>query len=183
MIVEERFHPFRWWWLEDCLRGEELGWLMRQQADPIALNGKREAKNSERTFITTGPIARWYEDQIRKKWFENLTGISFKDARTRIELFNDYATELQLDPHCDIKEKLMTLQIYLEGDPWCGTDLYADPKDPPVTRVPYYKNCGWLVVDKDETWHGLERRVVRSPRKSLIVNYVVGDWRDEDQLV
>ena len=95
MIVEERFHPFRWWWLEDCLRGEELGWLMRQQADPIALNGKREAKNSERTFITTGPIARWYEDQIRKKWFENLTGVSFKDARTRIELCNDYATEIQ----------------------------------------------------------------------------------------
>ena len=123
------------------------------------------------------------KDQMRKNWFENLTGISFKDARTRIELCNDYATEIQLDPHCDIKEKLMTLQIYLEGDPWCGTDLYADPKDPPVTRVPYYKNCGWLVVDKDETWHGLERRVVRSPRKSLIVNYVVGDWRDEDQLV
>lgn len=183
MIVEARYKPFRWWWIEDCLGGELLGWLNKQQADSIALDGRRAATNDERTWINRGPVARHFDKPETRKQFEEITGVNFDNARTRIELCNDYATEIQLDPHIDIKEKLMTLQIYLKGDAWCGTDLYADPKDPPVTRVPFDRNCGWLVVDKTESWHGLEKRPVKSPRESLIVNYVVGDWKDEEQLV
>mgnify|MGYP001215080935 FL=1 len=183
MIVEARYKPFRWWWIEDCLNGELLGWLNKQEANSIALDGRRAATNDERTWISRGPVARYFDKTETRKQFEEISGVNFDNARTRIELCNDYATEIQLDPHIDIVEKLMTLQIYLKGDAWCGTDLYADPQDPPVTRVPFDKNCGWLVVDKDDSWHGLERRQVKSPRKSLIVNYVVGNWQDEEQLV
>ena len=183
MIVENRYKPFRWWWIEDCLSGEQLGWLARQQVQDIALNAKREAGNSERTFITRGPIARHFDSEETRQQYSEITGCDFSAGRTRIELCSDYADSIQLDTHIDIKEKLMTLQIYLEGDPWGGTDLYAGVNQPPVTRVPFDKNCGWLVVDKDESYHGLEPRKLQSRRRSLLVNYVVGDWRDEEQLV
>ena len=183
MIVEARYKPFRWWWLEDVLNGELLGWINKQEAKSIALDSRRASTNSERTWINRGPVARHFDKTETRKLFEDITGINFDNARTRIELCNDYADKIQLDPHIDIKEKLLTLQIYLKGDPWSGTDLYADPKDPPVTRVPFDRNCAWLVVDQDNTWHGLESREVRTPRESLIVNYVIGDWKDEEQLV
>jgi len=183
MIVEPRYKPFRWWWIEDALSSEMLGWLLRQDADPIALDSRRAATNDERTWITSGPVARYFDSEETRSNFGELTGCDFSQGKTRIELCSDYADEIQLDTHIDIKEKLMTYQIYLEGDAWSGTDLYEEKDGQPITRVPFYKNCGWLVVDKRESWHGLERRPLTKPRKSLIVNYVIGDWSDTEQLV
>jgi len=184
MIVEERYKPFRWWWIENALAGDLMGWLNMQHAEAISLTGRRASTNDKRTFITRGPIARYFDDDNTKQTFTDITGVDFTTGKTRIELCNDYAEdEIQLNPHIDIPEKLMTLQIYIAGDAYSGTDLYADPKQPPMTRVPFDRNCGWLVVDKDVTWHGLEARKLTQPRMSLIVNYVVGDWKDKEQLI
>ena len=126
MIVEPRYKPFRWWWIEDALSSEMLGWLLRQDADPIALDSRRAATNDERTWITSGPVARYFDSEETRSNFGELTGCDFSQGKTRIELCSDYADEIQLDTHIDIKEKLMTYQIYLEGDAWSGTDLYEE---------------------------------------------------------
>jgi hypothetical protein len=81
-----------------------------------------------------------------------------------------------LEPHIDIPEKLLTLQIYISGEDNCGTNLY--PK-----IVNFKSNLGWLIKNTEGTTHGFDARAFTKPRVSLILNYVNEDWWDVDQLV
>ena len=81
----------------------------------------------------------------------------------------------------DIPEKLITMQIYLQGGkPAWGTSIYR--KVGIFQTVPFVHNTGWLSLNKSPLIHGVRENVVDGIRKSVIINYVVGEWRDKEQL-
>ena len=39
-----------------------------------------------------------------------------------------------------------------------------------------------IFIPGDDTWHGFIKRPIKGVRRSLIVNYVTGAWRDRYEL-
>jgi hypothetical protein len=90
-----------------------------------------------------------------------------------------------LEPHTDIGAKRFTLLIYLSRGPGAeelGTDLYADPAQPPIARAPAPFGSGLAFVPAGDAWHGFVRRPIAGVRRSIIVNYVVPEWRSRHEL-
>ncbi len=85
----------------------------------------------------------------------------------------------------DIKEKLLTLQLYLNTGAdaaTLGTDLY-DAAKRSVSRSNAELGRGFAFLPKQPaSWHGFERRPIAGVRRSLIVNYVTNDWRARHEL-
>jgi hypothetical protein len=72
--------------------------------------------------------------------------------------------------------------IYLAPDDAAlGTDLY-DAALSLVARAPFRPNLGLVFIPAADTWHGFARRPIIGIRRSLIVNYVKGDWRSRHEL-
>lgn len=102
------------------------------------------------------------------------------DAYLRVEVISD-REGFWLAPHKDIKEKLMSMLLYV--NPYnesekLGTDFYdADMKL--VKTMPYRDNFGYMFAPAHDTWHGLEKKDIRRERRSLLVNYVTfeTDWK------
>ena len=90
-----------------------------------------------------------------------------------------------LKPHMDIKEKFITLQLYLNTGTSAeklGTDLYDNDKKH-FSSAPSELGDGMLFVPKEpESWHGFEKRHIPDVRRSLIINYVTDDWRSRHEL-
>ena len=51
-----------------------------------------------------------------------------------------------------------------------------------VYTVPFRRNEGWLSHNKSPLVHGVEKKVVDGIRRSVIINYINGNWRDKSQL-
>ena len=87
-----------------------------------------------------------------------------------------------LKPHCDIKEKLMSCLLFANPDNYeseeLGTDFY-DKNLKLVKTVPYKNNYGYVFTSGPDTWHGLEKKVIKRDRRCLQVNYVTfeTDWK------
>lgn len=99
----------------------------------------------------------------------------------RMEIIKDVG-ESWLEPHCDIKEKYLSLLIFINDvgeDENLGTDLYSSDLVVKKT-VPFVDNTGYFFYPGDNTWHGLERRKIKTYRKILMVNYVT--FKTEIQL-
>jgi len=86
-----------------------------------------------------------------------------------------------LKPHCDIKEKLMSSLLFV--NPFnesenLGTDFY-DEKLKKVKTVPYKNNYGYLFTTGPNAWHGMEKKIIKKERRSLLINYVTfkTDWK------
>ena len=142
-----------------------------------AMPSSSKLKRSEHTgryFITEGDIGEYFNDRSTKQLLGDITGADLSNTRTRLELCVDLPG-FSLEPHVDIPEKLLTLQIYLQGEPHCGTDLYPD-------RVDFQPNRGWMIRNQPGTVHGFEPREFTENRVSLILNYVNDDWWDVKQL-
>ena len=102
------------------------------------------------------------------------------DAYLRVEVIAD-RKGFWLKPHKDIKEKLMSLLVYvnLVGESEeLGTDIYDDDLNV-VKTIPYQNNIGYLFAPGDNTWHGLEPKQIQKERRSVLINYVTfeTDWK------
>ena len=85
-----------------------------------------------------------------------------------------------LKPHCDIKEKLISCLVFAnpcEESEDLGTDLYNEKLEK-VKTVPYKNNYGYFFTSGSNTWHGMEKKVIRKERRCLQINYVTfkTDW-------
>ncbi|MDA0589995.1 MAG: hypothetical protein O2820_18635 [Planctomycetota bacterium] len=105
------------------------------------------------------------------------------DAYLRVEVIAD-RKGFWLKPHKDIKEKLMSLLVYvnLVGESEeLGTDIYDDDLNV-VKTIPYRNNIGYLFAPGDKTWHGLEQKTIQKERRSVLINYVTfeTDWKLPD---
>jgi hypothetical protein len=97
----------------------------------------------------------------------------------------------QLEPHMDIREKLITINVYLDKtnqDEQLGTDLYVYDGDYDhdnfrhVGVLPSPNNSALVFLPCANSWHGFEQRHITGERKVLIVNYVTKGWRATHEL-
>ena len=170
----------------------------------IDYDGTRAIDGGEGKFregISSGGKAlkfRCFVEKDNSKDFPNLTNLinelRLKDTYQYIselikrDLANSYVRVeaicdrqgFWLKPHCDIKEKLISCLLF--ANPFnesedLGTDFY-DEKMNKVKTVPYKDNYGYFFSSSPNTWHGMEKKMIKKERRCLQVNYVTfkTDW-------
>lgn len=106
--------------------------------------------------------------------FEQILGRDLSDAYLRLEVIAD-RKGFWLKPHKDIKEKLMSMLVYVNmcGESEnLGTDIYDGGLNV-VKTIPYRNNIAYLFAPGDDTWHGMEKgKQIKQERRSILINYV-----------
>ena len=104
---------------------------------------------------------------------------SLNNSFVRLEIIAD-KLGFWLTPHKDIKEKLMTMMIWV--NPYnesenLGTDFYDNSLNL-VKTSKYKNNTGYFFSSGQDTWHGLEKKEIIKERRSIQINYVSfkTDW-------
>ena len=122
-------------------------------------------------------------DELRQKntyqYINELVKKDLSKSYVRIEVICD-RQGFWLKPHCDIKEKLISCLVFANphgesGD--LGTDLYNEKLEK-VKTVPYKNNYGYFFTSGSNSWHGMEKKVIKKERRCLQINYVTfkTDW-------
>ena len=96
-----------------------------------------------------------------------------KNSFIRIEYIAD-RKGFWLKPHLDIKEKLMTMMLFIntyDESEKLGTDFY-DTNMKLVKTIPYKHNSGYFFASGHNTWHGLEKKEIKIERRCMQINYV-----------
>ena len=101
------------------------------------------------------------------------------DSYVRLEVIAD-RDGFWLEPHCDIKEKLMSSIIFVNKygeNENLGTDFYS-PDLKVVKTIPYKNNYGYIFTAEKDSWHGLEKKKIKKERRCIQLNYVTfkTDW-------
>ena len=107
-------------------------------------------------------------ESIQEKIKKNLS-----NSFIRIEYISD-RKGFWLKPHLDIKEKLMTMMLFIntyDESEKLGTDFY-DTDMNLVKTVPYKHNTGYFFASGNNTWHGLEKKEIKVERRCMQINYV-----------
>jgi len=188
-------HPYRHWLLDDVLPREVCDGLIALPLRPPEIGdtlGRRETHNASRIFVTPESRARLLacaslaEALQSPGWIallERHCGVALGGSYLRIEYCLDQGG-FWLEPHTDIGAKLFTFLIYLSDHPdaanW-GTDI-LDAEHRLVTRAPATFNSGLIFVPAADTWHAFAPRPIAGIRRTLIVNYVVPEWRSRHEL-
>ena len=107
-------------------------------------------------------------DLISKMINRNLS-----NSFVRVEVIAD-KNGFWLEPHCDIKEKLMSSILFVNRygeNENLGTDFYT-PDLKVVKTLPYRNNFGYIFTSEKDSWHGLEKKYIKNERRCLQLNYV-----------
>ena len=91
----------------------------------------------------------------------------------RVEVIAD-KNGFWLEPHCDIKEKLMSSILFVNRfgeNENLGTDFYT-PDLKVAKTLPYRNNFGYIFTSEKDSWHGLEKKHIKNERRCLQLNYV-----------
>ncbi len=75
---------------------------------------------------------------------------------------------------------LIYLSDHPDAEDW-GTDI-LDADRNLVCRASGAFNTGLIFLPAANTWHGFAPRKIRGLRRSLIINYVVPEWRARHEL-
>lgn len=194
--AETRNVPYKYWLFEGALLSETCEAIVTLPVKPAEgydTQGKRDNHNELRRFMSPEIRAQYSVfDEVTQvfqnadviKSLEKLCGISFVGSYLRVEYCQD-SDGFWLEPHMDIKEKLVTIQIYLNNGPdaaTLGTDIYNADKSHFGT-APATMNQGMIFLPKEpNSFHGFEKRRIRNIRRSLIINYVTDEWRARHEL-
>ena len=113
-------------------------------------------------------------DLISKMINRNLS-----NSFVRVEVIAD-KNGFWLEPHCDIKEKLMSSILFVNRfgeNENLGTDFYT-PDLKVAKTLPYRNNFGYIFTSEKDSWHGLEKKYIKNERRCLQLNYVTfeTDW-------
>lgn len=183
--------PFQHYTFSTFFTPREL--LEYKGVDPHGLAGNQLTQtrtSSKRRIFIDDELCKKYKIYSKiRKFFSSESTIrvfeSYSDKKApeylRMEIIKDVG-ESWLEPHCDIKEKYLSLLIFINDS--CeheslGTDLYSAELKVKKT-VPFLDNTGYFFYPGDNTWHGLERKKIHTHRKILMVNYVT--FKTEIQL-
>ena len=117
-----------------------------------------------------------------QKLIEGMLNVNLTNSYVRVEVIAD-KDGFWLEPHCDIKEKLMSGLIFVNNaneSEELGTDFYNEKLEK-VKTVPYKHNYGYLFTSGPNTWHGMEKKKIVKERRCIQVNYVTfpTDWKVE----
>ena len=194
-ILASRSEPFKHWIFDGVLLEETIDELLKL---PLALpkiekhTGKRESQNQTRIFFDEHHCNKYSVAKNIAYVFNHPSIISqlgsvcerdLTKGKLRIEYTLDTGG-FWLEPHLDIKEKLLTFLIYLSKDPdsskW-GTTIYN--RDLSFhSKAPYKSNMGLMFMSGEDTWHGVPKQNIQGIRKNLIINYVTKDWKSTHEL-
>jgi hypothetical protein len=154
--------------------------------------GRRETNNSTRVFFgveiqrdfpVCAEMAQAFQNPQTIAALSKATGVKLDGTFLRIEYCQD-TDGFWLEPHTDIGAKLFTMLVYLSDVPaaanW-GTDIYDDALKH-LGQAPGTFNKGLIFIPGANTWHGVEKRTFDGVRKSIIINYVVPEWRSRHEL-
>lgn len=189
--------PYDYWLLDQALPErvvDDIASLPFAPPGKPVFDGRREANNSTRVYFSPEMQARFpvcrevaqgFKEPRVLEAIRKTTGRDVAQGHLRIEYCQD-VDGFWLEPHVDIPVKLYTMLVYLSGEPElrdAGTEVYdAAPEHKTVATAPYERNKGLIFIPGKETWHGFRKRPIRGVRKSIIVNYVAGDWRAKEEL-
>ena len=189
-----RATPFPHWLLAEVLPPATAR-AIAHLALPLPITGetqgKRETFNQQRVFVAgerlkepaCHALALAFQAPETVRRIQALTGAELSGTFLRVEHCRDTGG-FWLEPHTDIGAKRFTMLIYLSEGPgaadW-GTDLY-DGGGAWAGRAPAPFNGGLIFVPGADTWHGFRPRGISGVRRSLIVNYVVPEWRARHEL-
>ena len=184
--------PFSHWIYERVFPDDIIDELLKLpfQAPKIDhYTGKRESNNQTRIFFNKEnsekfkvikSIVEVFNNYKIIKSLENICGggRSLTKGKLRIEYTMDTG-DFWLEPHLDIKEKLLTFLVYLSKDTgsneW-GTTIYNSDKTF-HSKVTYKSNLGLMFNAGTNSWHGVSKQNIEGVRKNLIINYVVDEWK------
>ena len=187
--------PFRHWVYHRVFSEEIAHELSDLPLHPPTIQqhkGKRDTYNSSRIFLNPEnchkyPVLRSVVDVFNDSRIISQLGDScgrdLTQGKLRIEYTLD-SGDFWLEPHLDIKEKLLTFLVYLskggDSSQW-GTALY-NPDLSLYAKVPYKMNLGFMFMAGKDTWHGVPKQQIIGVRKSLIINYVSNEWQSLHEL-
>ena len=140
-------------------------------------------KNNSNNFPYLKKFIKELQSKETHQKISKLINKDLSKAHVRVEIICD-REGFWLKPHCDIKEKLLSCLLFvnkMEESEELGTDFY-DENLTKVKTVPYRDNYGYFFSSGSNTWHGLEKKVIKRERRSLLVNYVTfkTDWKVEN---
>ncbi len=187
--------PYQHWLLDDLLPeedGREVADLPFTVPDIEETGGKRETNNSLRQFFSeenrekfpvVDRVSTAFQSTEVVRAIESSFDVTLSGNFLRIEFCQD-TEHFWLEPHTDIGAKKFTLLVGYsdspEGEEW-GTSIYYD-RDRFYEQSPFGFNKGLVFVPSDRTWHGFEKRRITGIRRSIIINYVVPEWRSRHEL-
>ena len=190
-----KYLPFSHWIFNDIFPKRIVDELLKLPFQPPKIErytGKRESNNQTRIFFNKKncekfkvikDVVKVFNNHRIIKQLENLCGRDMKKGKLRIEYTIDTG-DFWLEPHLDIREKLLTFLVYLSKDSksseW-GTTIY-NPDLTIHSQVPYRSNLGLMFNAGINTWHGVPKKKIKGIRKNLIVNYVTDEWRSIHEL-
>jgi len=187
--------PFKHWLSNAVLSKETVDELLKLKFEPYKIEkhtGKRESYNNSRIFFNEQccnkyPVAKnivyVFNHPSIISQLSNICGRDLTKGKLRIEYTLDTG-DFWLEPHRDIKEKLLTFLVYLSKDSsaseW-GTTIYN--RDLSFhSKAPYKSNMGLMFMPGEDTWHGVPKLNIQDIRKNLIINYVTKDWKSNHEL-
>ncbi|MAH53562.1 MAG: hypothetical protein QGF80_05375 [Pelagibacteraceae bacterium] len=187
--------PFKHWLFDGVLSEETIDELLKLPLPVPKIEkhtGKRESQNQTRVFLNkeccnkhsvAKNVTNVFNHPSIISKLSNICGRDLTKGKLRIEYTLDTG-DFWLEPHLDIKEKLVTFLIYLSKDPgsseW-GTTIYN--RDLSFhSKAPYKSNMGLMFMAGEDTWHGVPKQNIQGIRKNLIINFVTKDWKSINEL-
>jgi len=136
-------------------------------------------KNNSNNFPNLKKFIVELQSKETHQKISKLINKDLSEAYVRVEIISD-REGFWLKPHCDIKEKLLSCLLFvntMDESEELGTDFY-DKNLKKIKTVPYRHNYGYFFSSGPNTWHGMEKKVIKRERRSLLVNYVTfkTDW-------
>ena len=193
--VKFESNPFNHWIYNKVLPEDTVDELLKIPIDPPKISfysGKRETNNQTRTFFNEENCKKYFILKDIVKIFNhsniilqlsNICGRNLTKGKLRIEYTMDTG-DFWLEPHLDIKEKLLTFLVYLSKDPrsieW-GTTIYNSDLSF-HSKAPYKSNLGLMFMAGTDTWHGVPKQNIQGVRRNIIINYVTSDWKSVHEL-
>ena len=193
--TELKTNPFKHWIFNKVLpikTAEDFLKLLIDVPKISFYSGKRETNNSTRVFLNKENCSKYSCMQDVVDIFNNpeiilqlsnICGKNLTKGKLRIEYTMDTGS-FWLEPHLDIKEKMITFLIYLSNDPnsseW-GTTVYNNDLTF-HSKAPYKQNLGLMFMADKNTWHGVPEQNIQGIRRNLIINYVTSDWKSVHEL-
>jgi len=174
--------PFEYFLLYDVVADFVFKRIQSEaQTYPYYMIEQTRTSNPNRIWLnrTSGwlsAIAHEFDNDEVKRQIGYVVGKPLVGARTRAELCMD-SVGSWLEPHSDDAAKLLTLQLFLDGQGW-STAMGAETH----SQVQTMPNRAWLFYNGDQPVHKLPR--LKHNRASIIINYVIEDeWKDKSVLV
>jgi hypothetical protein len=190
-------NPFNYWIIDEPLSDDTINEIYKTPipSGDVIFDGTRAGDKSGKNLLSKLRVFIDQNNYIEfpnlknlisemqskecQKLIEGMLNVSLTNSYVRVEVIAD-RDGFWLEPHCDIKEKLMSSIIFVNKygeDENLGTDFYHSDLSIAKT-IPYRNNYGYIFTAEKDSWHGLEKKKIKKERRCIQINYVTfkTDW-------